>query len=188
MKRAAIILIFGTLFCVLALPAYSVSTTVTRCTAIAHQLFDDADPLDRNPPPNVATAIRKWVGIENLSSIIAVALLDRFACDGSAVDNADWTISRPVLSWQLERDFGGQRLVGLYAATARMKTGANGFNSEAKRLYGKTLRQLDEGEATCLVEQATGKWVLSRGAHLSPDVLAPCPSGIDPPPPPRDFY
>ncbi len=128
MRRVAIVLAVATLLCVLAVPAYSFSSTVNRCTAVAQDILNRADPLDRNPPPRLVAAVIQWIGLENLSSALAVTLLDRFACSGSIMDNADWTVSRPVLSWQLQREFG-PRLIALYVTTARAKTSAVGFSS-----------------------------------------------------------
>src|SRR5436853_2067954 len=100
MKRLGAVLVAATLLCVLALPAYSTSTMVVRCTSVARAILDRADPLDRNPPARVAAAVVRVIGSDRLSATVAKALLDSYSCR-SAYDGADWMLEKPVLAWQL---------------------------------------------------------------------------------------
>src|SRR5437870_3975127 len=85
MNRTGFAILALTVGCVIALPAYSITTTVGRCTFAAQALLDAADPLDRNPPPRVAAAIKAKIGMPRLAATLATVLLDRFSCAG------DWT-------------------------------------------------------------------------------------------------
>jgi hypothetical protein len=183
MKRFAIVLTVATLLCALALPAYSISTTVTRCTALAEQLLHQAVPLDRNPPARMVAAINKWIGLDRLSSAVAITLLDRFACNDGKVEAVDWLVGRSMLSWWLERRFDQQELIAIYAGSADMQNGVVGFNNGAKLLYSRELDQLGDREVACLMQRATGRPIEIQArpriepAHW-PQTLNVCPSGL----------
>jgi hypothetical protein len=173
MRRAGLAILTLTLGCALALPAYSITATVERCTVAAQGLLDAAEPLDRNPPPRAVAAVIAKIGMQRLAATLATVLLDRFSCAGDWI-GADWLFVKPALSRQLGRTFDGRTMIALYASTADMGKNTIGFNRGALRLYDTDIGNLDDVGVDCLMRRATGAPTGTIWAQSPPGGVAPC--------------
>jgi len=181
MNRTGLAILVLTIGCVIALPAYSITTTVGRCTIAARALLNAADPLDRNPPPRVAAAIKAKIRTQRLAATLATLLLDRFSCAGDW-SGGDWLFVKPALSWQLARAFDGQALIALYASTADMGKDTVGLNRGALRLYRRDIGALDDVGVDCLMRRATGAPTGILWTSSPPGGVASCPTDFPLPP------
>jgi hypothetical protein len=166
----------------LAWQSYSVWSMLQSCSIKAHAIIAEADPLDREPPATLVSAIEKNIRLEELLSHLATTLLDRYRCGGS--HGTDWLINQPTLAWHLRTTFGKTEVIALFAATADMGKGVVGMNNGARRIYQRNTSELGDPELECLLRRPLGR-PLHRpvGAPIPPIWVCPGePTGIRPVP------
>ena len=165
MSRIAIISIL-TIAGLIAWQSYAVWSMLQNCSVRAHEQIESADPLDRDPPPQVRAVVEQNIQIDHLLDFLATLLLDRYNCRGGAnwANGTDWLIDHPLLARHLRTSFGKREVIALFAATADMGKGDIGLSRGARRIYKRDLSQLSDADLKCLVLTPFGKQVTSSSS------------------------
>lgn len=133
--------------------------SMTRsCATTARSIIAAADPLDRTPPPQLASAIAKNIALDRMYDYLATIMLDRYKCGGGAHwSRTEWLIDRPALAWHLRTTFAQSQIVALFASTADTGKGTIGINRGAQRIHGRDVTALSDNDLDCLVWRSLGK-------------------------------
>lgn len=152
----------------IAMPATATWTTVHACAADARTLLANAEPQDRNPPPQVLATIKSLVPVKQMPELLAHVLLVRYACDGYT--GTSWPTDQPALAWWLRNRLTESEQIALYATTAQVAKDQRGLAVGARKMYGRELTDVTADQANCLVRRDRGMTPLPDGQPIA------CPS------------
>jgi hypothetical protein len=138
---------------IVVLPVAYEAPMFARCTQAALDVLEDADPLDRRPPPVLAAAIEYELGSANLPLAATRKTIRISWCNGRRTHTIAHMFENLGVSlwWRLR--FSREDLIGLYASQAWLGYRTKGFAAASRAFFGRELNELTPDELRCLARK-----------------------------------